>query len=261
MEWIRSQVVPWGQQCCLSLQHTAWGETWDDKDPADGVRGVAQHRGHGMEVLWGQQCCPSLQSTAWGETYGVTGTLGTRTQCAQHGGHGIGCLVLGTGWGAQGPVATTARRVCCGMTGTGCPKQGAKGYLECPEWGACMDWGEWCLLGVRGAWFGVSGVRWGCGVPGLGWHRLPGKGCLMEDSQNLGVRHGVLVLGCSVRGGCFGALGTGGLAQLPIPGCPELCQHSRSGGDSSRTALGTAGSRSPRRDTPSGRRDTAPGAA
>lgn len=48
---------------------------------------------------------------------------------------------------------------------------------------------------------------------------------------------------------------------MPIPGCPRLCRHSRSAGDSSRSALGTAGSRSPRRDMPSGRRDTAPGAA
>lgn len=57
VEWIRSQVVPWGQQCCLSLQHTAWGETRDDKDPGDGVKGV-----HSIgDMVWR---CPGYSSIA-----------------------------------------------------------------------------------------------------------------------------------------------------------------------------------------------------
>lgn len=55
VEWIRSQVVPWGQQCCLSLQHTAWGETRDDK----GLWGQGVHSTGGM--VWR---CPGDSSAA-----------------------------------------------------------------------------------------------------------------------------------------------------------------------------------------------------
>lgn len=39
-----------------------------------------------------------------------------------------------------------------------------------------MVWGERCVLGVRGAWFGMPSEGW---LVWGAWHRLPGQGCLV----------------------------------------------------------------------------------
>lgn len=136
------------------------------------------------------------------------------------------------------------------MLGTGCPVWASwhgVASIGCPAWGAWdMVPGPGCLAWVCGA--GCLGCPW-WGCPWWGAHGRGAHGEVpMAGGPLVGVpMAGMPMAGCPWRG-------------CPWRGCPWRGCHSRSAGDSSRTAPRAGGSRSTRQDTPSGGRGTAPGA-